>query len=174
MLIPNLHKVLLVKCQAKPTFHMTGEVKVEIQNAISILKLTERDIQLLDDAQGEKIYHECVSYFVKSGDRRWWWEDFKFPSFSKSGLEYSFSYIDKIIPLTEGNVWLIVEDNLEPFYPVYDCNPRVIKDVIGECFGFEYYIINKNKEWLLCENHHNRLIGIGDKLRSSNFDWQLD
>ena len=63
---------------------MPGEVKVEIQNAISKLKLTDSDIQLLEDAQGEKIYLECVSYFVTSGDRRWGWEDFKFPSFSKS------------------------------------------------------------------------------------------
>lgn len=53
---------------------MPGEVKVEIQNAISKLKLTDSDIQLLDDAQGEKIYLECVSYFVTSGDRRWWWK----------------------------------------------------------------------------------------------------
>lgn len=54
---------------------------------------------------------------------------------------------------------------------VYDCNPNVIKQIIGECFGFEYYIIDKKKEWLLCKNHHNRLIGIGKKIISSKFNW---
>ncbi|MBK8734666.1 MAG: hypothetical protein IPL98_01815 [Saprospiraceae bacterium] len=59
------------------------------------------------------------------------------------------------------------KDDNEPFYPIYDGNPNVIKDIIGECFGFEYYIIDKNKEWLLVENHHNRLIAIGEKLKQT-------
>jgi hypothetical protein len=153
---------------------MTGEVKDEIENAINKLNLTESDIRLLENIQGEKIFNECVAYFLKSGDRRWWWEDFKFPSFSVTGIDNLFNYLNKIIPLTEGNVWLIVEDNQEPFYPVYDCNPRVIKNIIAECFGFEYYIVDKNKEWLLCENHHNRLIAIGDRLKNSTLNWQPD
>lgn len=158
----------------KETLQMQGVVKGEIQNAIDKLKLSELDIQLLDNLRGEKLYNEFVAYFVKSGDRRWWWEDFKFQTFSVTEFENPFNYIDKIIPLINGNVWLIIEDNYEPFYPVYDCNPNVIKDIIGECFGFEYYIIDKNKEWLLCENHHNRLIAIGDKLIKTPFNWQFD
>ena len=47
---------------------MTGEVKDEIQSAISKLSFTESDIQLLDDIQCERIYNECVTYFLKSGD----------------------------------------------------------------------------------------------------------
>lgn len=151
---------------------MTGEIKDEIQNAISKLNLTVSDIRLLDKTQGENIFNECVSYFLNSGDRRWWWEDFKFPAFSVTGLDNPLNYLDKIIPLTDGNVWLIVEDNNAPFYPVYDCNPRVIKNIIFECFSFEYYIVDKNKEWLLCENHHNRLIAVGDKLRIKDLNWQ--
>jgi hypothetical protein len=153
---------------------MAGEVKTEIQNAINKLKLTTSDIQLLDNDTGENVFNECVAYFRKSGDRRWWWEDFKFSTFSVIGLEYPFNHLDKIIPLNEGKVWLIVEDNYEPFYPVYDCNPKVIEKVIAECFGFEYYVIDKKKEWLLCENHHDRLIAIGDKLNKSDLNWQLD
>lgn len=149
-----------------------GEVKTEIQNAITNLRLTKGDINLLEDTSGKQIFNECVAHFLKAGDRRWWWEDFKFPSFSVSDLEMPFELIDSIIPLTEGNVWLIVEDNYESFYPVYDCNPRIIKNIIGECFGFEYYIISKNLEWLLCENHHSRLIIIGDKLKTNNLNWE--
>src|SRR4051812_48111064 len=102
---------------------MDGEIKIEIQNAINKLKLSKSDIQLLDDNSGEQIFRECLAHFVKSGDRRWWWEDFKYPSFSVSGLKMPFNYLDKIIPLTGGNVWLIVEDNYGSFYPVYDCSP---------------------------------------------------
>ncbi|MCF1715979.1 hypothetical protein L0U88_15165 [Flavihumibacter sp. RY-1] len=151
-----------------------GEVKDEIQNAINKLRLDESSIRLLDTASGKKIFDECIKYFVQSGDRRWWWENFKLPSYSVIGLDYPFTYIDSIIPLYDGNVWLIAEDDQEPFYPVYDCDPKVIKDIIGECFSFEYYIIDKEKEWLLCENHHNVLIAIGDKLTKSNYNWEAD
>jgi len=151
-----------------------GDVKDEIQAAMQHLELDKSKIQLLDDDNGERVFKECINHFLNSGDRRWWWEDFKFPSFSVTGVDSPFTLIEKIIPLKEGNVWLIVEDDEERFYPVYDCDPTIIPEIISECFAFEYYIIDKNKEWLLCENHHNRLIAIGDKLLSSNFDWQPD
>jgi hypothetical protein len=83
---------------------MIGEVKDEIRSAISKLNLTESDILLCDNIQGEIIFNDCISYFLKSGGRRWWWEDFKFPTFSITGLDNPFKYIDKIIPLTDGNV----------------------------------------------------------------------
>ena len=145
-----------------------GEVKDEIKSAIKTLGLSGKDIKLLDDATGEKVFTDCLNYFVKSGDRRWWWEDFKQRSFSFQETDKPFELLNDIIPETKGNVWLIVEDDNEPYYPVYDTKPEIIKDIIGQCFAFEYYIIDKNKEWLICENHHNRLIGVGDKLRERN------
>lgn len=95
---------------------MIGEVKNEIDNAIIKLKLSQKDIFLLDNHAGKKVFNECISHFLNSGDRRWWWEDFKFPSFSLIDLVNSFTYIDQIIPLKEGNVWLIIEDNYDSFF----------------------------------------------------------
>jgi hypothetical protein len=51
---------------------------------------------------------------------------------------------------------------------VYESRAEIIGFVVGECFAFEYYIIDKEKEWLLCENHYNLLIGIGEGLRVKN------
>lgn len=119
------------------------------------------DFRLLDKKNGNKVFEKCLGHFVKSGNRRWWWEDFKNYSFSVSNLEKPFEHLEEYIPELERNVWLMVEDDSEGFYPIYDCNPRVIKSVIGECFGFEYYIISKDMTWLLCENHHSILIGSG-------------
>jgi hypothetical protein len=45
-----------------------------------------------------------------------------------------------------------------------------IRDVIGECFGFEYYVVPKGLEWLLCENHHDILIAVGDAVRGRLID----
>jgi hypothetical protein len=139
-----------------------GEIKEEISIAIKSLGLTSEDIIGLDYETGKKIFSECLNHFVKSGDRRWWWEDFKQYSFSIDHYEKPFEHLNELIPDLNKKVWLMVEDDQEEYYPIYDCNPKIIKDLIGECVGFEYYIIAKDKKWLICENHHSRLIGAGE------------
>jgi hypothetical protein len=101
-------------------------------------------------------------------------EDFKQVSFSFLDYERPFELLIDIIPETNDKVWLMVEDDQEDFYPIYETRPEIIQELIGECFCFEYYIIDKNKDWLICENHHNRLIGIGDKLRANNLQRIVD
>ncbi|MCL3782745.1 hypothetical protein EMN47_20350 [Prolixibacteraceae bacterium JC049] len=145
-----------------------GEVNQEISNAIKILNLTDEQISLLDFSTGKKLYFELLDFFVSSGDRRWWWEDFKLASFDFVEYEKPFEKLHEIIPDLENKVWLMVEDDQEEYYPIYDCEPSIIGQVIGECFGFEYYVIDKKMDWLICENHHNRLIGLGQKLKDKN------
>ena len=139
-----------------------GQVKNEIAIAIKTLNLGSNLIELLDNKTGFEIFQKCLDRFVKSGDRKWWWEDFKDYSFSIDDLEMPFKHIEEYIPNLESKVWFIVEDDEEVFYPVYICSPKIIGQLIGECFGFEYYIIDINIKWLICENHHSRLIGSGD------------
>lgn len=139
------------------------EVIKEINEAVRKLNLSNSEIRLLDYDIGESIYYDCLEHFVKSGDRRCWWEDFKQHAFTINDLEFPFKHLDKYLPIDNDEyVWFMVEDNQEEYYPIYECKPLVIKEIIGECFGFEYYIISRNKKWLICENHHSRLIGSGD------------
>jgi len=147
-----------------------GEVSQEISVAIKTLKYSEEQIKLLDFDSGRKLYYELLDWFVKSGDRRWWWEDFKLQSFNLLDYDKPFEHLNEIIPDLDKNVWLMVEDDQESFYPIYDCSPKIISQLIGECFGFEYYVIDKNKGWLICENHHNRMIGVGDIIKAKNID----
>ena len=51
-----------------------GEVEQEISIAIETLNLADNQINKLDYENGKKIYYEFLDFFVKSGDRRWWWE----------------------------------------------------------------------------------------------------
>jgi hypothetical protein len=147
-----------------------GEVEQEISIAIETLRLSDNQINKLDYEKGKKIYYEFLDFFIKSGDRRWWWEDFNEDSFDFIYYEKPFEHLIDIIPDLTENVWLMVEDEHEDYYPIYDCNPSIIGQIIGECFGFEYYVIDKNKEWLICENHHHRLIGLGQILKEKNKD----
>ena len=148
-----------------------GHVTEEIANVIKALKLVDSDIRLLDKIEGRKTFDGLLTHFVKSGDRRWWWEDFRQESFSFSKHEWPFQLLNGIIPETKDKVWLMIEDDQEDFYPIFEVRAEIIRQLIGETDAeFEYYIIDKNKEWLLCENHHSRLIGIGDKLRTKNLE----
>lgn len=147
-----------------------GEVSQEISIAIKTLKYSEEQIRLLDFDTGKELYYKFLDWFVKSGDRRWWWEDFKQESFDFLDYEKPFEHLIKLIPNLDSNVCLMVEDEQEDLYPIYDCKPSIIGKLIGECFGFEYYVININMDWLICENHHNRLIGLGQRLKEKNID----
>lgn len=129
---------------------------------------SEEQIKLLDSESGKKLYYELLDWYVKSGDSRWWWEDFKQESFDFHEYDKPFEQLIYFIPDLEKNVWLMIEDDQEDSYPIYDCQPSIIGNLIGKCFGFEYYVIDKNKNWLICENHHNRLIGLGQILKERN------
>lgn len=147
-----------------------GEVNQEISNAIKTLNFSDEQIKLLDFDSGKELYYELLDRFVISGDRRWWWEDFKIEDFDFVDSEKPFEKLNEIIPDLNKKVWLMVEDDQEEYYPIYDCEPSIIGQIIGECFGFEYYVIDKNMDWLICENHHNRLIGLGQRLKDKNID----
>src|SRR5689334_18923019 len=136
---------------------MTETVKDEIQNAIQTLGLSDSAIKLLPADEGHRIYNMALSHFVASGERRWWWEDFRFPSTSvRFDDQKGFERIEEIVPNKREKVWFVVEDEDDqlPFYPVYEATPEAAQAVIGECYGFEYYLIAQNLSWLLCETHH--------------------
>lgn len=145
-----------------------GEVKAEIEQAIKTLQLKQTDICEVTNIK--KLYLELLDCFVKSGDRKWWWEDFKQESFNFIEYERPWEQLIHIIPKEADTVWLMIEDDQEEYYPIYDCKTAVISDLIGECTAFEYYIMDKNKQWLLCENHSDQLIGVGKVLKTINKD----
>jgi hypothetical protein len=73
----------------------------------------------------------------------------------------AFTALDKLIPQDE-KVWLLAQDtNKIWLYEGYVCQ---IVNIIKECYAFEYYIVSQKYLWLLCENHHGCLIGIGCKV----------
>ena len=137
-------------------------VKDEIRAAIESLRLSSNDFKELLDEDAEPIYHQALRRFVPKGEPRWWWEHFA----SKAAVDFpagdGWQHITEFVPDASKHVWFIVEDDSLPFYPVYDATPSAIRAVIAECYGFEYYIIEREFEWLLCETHHNRMVGVGE------------
>jgi hypothetical protein len=149
---------------------MIETVKDEIQRAIQRLGLNDSDIRLLPDEVGRPVFNAVVLHFVASGNRRWWWEDFRFPSTSiRFSDQKGFERIGEVVPNKREKVWFIAEDDQMPFYPVYEATPEAIQAVIGECYGFEYYLVAQDLRWLICENHHDVLIAIGAEVEENDF-----
>jgi len=143
---------------------MKSEVLEEIFDAIQKLSI-EDEIHLLGKKEIENLYKELLNSFVLGGDRRWWWESFSKPSISVDfGNDNAFSAISSIVPDPNEMVWFMVEDDELPYYPIFEMSPVNIVKVIGECFAFEYYIVPKTMQWLLCEDHHNYLHGVGSQI----------
>jgi len=141
--------------------------KEEFEAAIKTLGLSTNTVRKLDDELNSKLYFELLNHFVEGGDRRWWWEDFK-TWFRFDRFDYPTEHLPDLIPDLSRKVWLMIEDDYKPYYPIYDIEPLWISKLIDECFGFEYYIIDKDLNWLICETHHKELIGVGNKLKEHN------
>ncbi len=89
----------------------------------------------------------------------WWWNGYlKGPVHSVLLPGWPVDALHKLIPLRE-KVWFIAEE--DKFW-LFEGNVESIQKVLAECYSFEYYIVSKKYEWLLCENHHDVLFGVGE------------
>jgi hypothetical protein len=108
------------------------------------------------------LFQRFLDRFTGGRDVRWWWEWFTLPDASKKFDDGSgFRRLKEIIPNPEESLWLVAEDDQLPFYPVYETTAGAAEAVIGECYGFEYYLIPKDLSWIVCENHHDVVIAAG-------------
>jgi len=134
----------------------------EIGQAISRLGLNPASMRPLLPPQSETVYFAVLNHFVASGDRKWWWEDFREPGRSITFEDGNgWTRVSDIAPDANEPVWFIAEDDSFPHYPVFETTPEIASLVIGECYGFEYYLVAKDLSWLLCENHHNVMCAAG-------------
>ncbi|HEX5785529.1 MAG TPA: DUF6756 family protein [Burkholderiaceae bacterium] len=134
----------------------------EINSAAKTLGLVPPEFRELPTAESETIFFEVLRHFVASGDRRWWWEDFREPGTSVMfPAGDGWKLMPEIAPNPDESVWFIAEDDQLPHYPVFETTPRIASKIIGECYGFEFYLVAKSFDWLLCETHHNRVCAVG-------------
>ncbi len=137
----------------------------EISTACKVLGLSVSQCRRLPDDDTELLYQDLLESFVEGGDRRWWWEAFRD---NTTSIEFSddkgFEHIIEFVPNPSETIWFVVEEDQLPFYPIYETTPEHVVKIIGECYAFEYYLVSKSKEWILCENHHRRVIGVGEQV----------
>ena len=142
-------------------------VSKEIETAIKVHSLVENEFKKIEDSIASTLYFELLETFVKGGNRLWWWESFRKNAITIDPKDNKgYECIKQIVPDSKELVWFLAEEDELPFFPIYEGTTDAIVKVLGGCFAFEYYLIPKNKNWLLCENHHNEIIGVGETIEN--------
>ncbi|MEH2231071.1 MAG: DUF6756 family protein [Nostoc sp.] len=146
------------------------DFRVDIEETIKTLNLSCNDFRLVSLHEYEEILVSILERFTSLGKKGLnyccWWGSFKEPSCSIH-LEYAPDFLKELVPLEE-TVWFVTEDwkrtKQHGNYWLYQGKLVVIADLIAEMYGFEYYIVSKKFEWLLGEDRHGVLIGVGQSM----------
>jgi len=101
----------------------------------------------------------------------WWWENLRKDSISLSfPQDDAWRHLNNIIDKNE-KVWFVAGapkgDRAKLW--LFEGTVEFIQQIIGQFHHFEYYLVSKKYEWLLTEDHHGVLTGLGtvkDKLLS--------
>ena len=113
----------------------------------------------------EAIFKKINSTFLTTrqyNDSHYWWRNYK--NLDHYGIHFkdrfAFEQLEKIVPITKALFWFVASEQNGKYW-LYESDLESIKLILSEMYGFEYYLIDKKYQWILCENHHDILIGMG-------------
>jgi hypothetical protein len=147
-------------------------MRTEIATALQALNLPPEDLVAVRPNQYRPILNRIFETFTVYGaqgrDRLWLWEGFKDEYYAVHLSEpEDCHWLPRLVPPDE-RVWLLTEDGdrqkHDGNYWLFEGRVGTIETVIQELFAFEYYVVAKNFQWLLCETHHQMLIGVGSHI----------
>ncbi len=146
----------------------------EIQRATVTLGFSPERFRPLPPDEAQRVYESALRHFVPRGHPRWWWEHFP----SRTGVDFrdgdGWQHLIELVPDADERVWFIAESFVAPGYSVWEASVRDIQAVIGECYGFEYYVIQQHFRWLICENHHDVVIAVGSEIEDRLREYDAD
>jgi hypothetical protein len=101
----------------------------------------------------------------KYGDASWWWTVYK--KLTEYCIHFrngnGFEALTELFPLKGEKYWFIASEENGKYW-LYEATIESIQWLIANMYGFEYYIVDKKYKWILCENHHDILIGLGQEI----------
>ena len=114
---------------------------------------------------GQVLFCRALQTFTGGKDVRWWWE--RLPEsaiFRHFPNDDGFEHLLDVVPDENETVLFVIEDDQEPFYPFLEASPKAAHAIIGDSFGFEYYLIHPSFAWLVGENHYSTLFAYGSPI----------
>lgn len=147
---------------------MSKTIKDEINQAKLDLELSDDQIRLLPDGEGLAVYAAAEEHFIDGKNWTWWWEHFRLPSaWAYFSDDQGFRKLIDLVPSVPEKIWFIAEERRLKHFPVYETNTAVVQEIIGNCYGFECYLVAQDYRWLLGENHHSVLFAVGEPVKSN-------
>ncbi len=156
-------------------------LRTEISKAITNNRLLEsefRPLTMYEDWKEieEKIYQKFCNINHPKHRHTWLWEHFKLETFIYSKLEnIPEFYLDKLVEQNE-TVWYFVNETINERvkFWFYEGTIKSIQKIINETWFVELYVVSKKYEWLICINHHDKLIVTGDCMQEKMKKFQLE
>lgn len=143
-------------------------LRADIQKARREILLNENVFKEVSHLAYEEILEKVNSNFLTTNrysDTIWWWQVYK--NLKQHAIHfregYAFEIFTELLPVKETKYWFIASEENGKYW-VYESNVEAIEMILKEMYGFEYYIVDKKYNWVLCENHHDILIGLGDEI----------
>ena len=136
-------------------------LKHELLQTAATLGLPTTAFRAVGITEWEPIMKRIGDKFVSAQYDKllWWWNGYlKGHVHSVLLPNWPAGELHKLIPLDE-QVWFIAEN--DKFW-LFEGNIESIQKALAESYAFEYYIVSKKYEWLLCVNHHDVLYGVGN------------
>ena len=142
-------------------------MRSEISKEIDKLSLDRERFSLVNITQWKNIENKIADSFLQNGisDKNYvlWWEHFKEKN-TAFPCDNSLEILPQIIPNDE-KIYLYIEDfDREAKFWLYEGYIKEICMILGELYFVEYYLVSKKMEWLVCENHHEVLMAIGEEI----------
>ena len=107
----------------------------------------------------EDVLNQIADKFLRNGTRDlksiWLWESFREPITFKQPDDPLQCLRDSLDSSTD--YWFIATED-DSKYWIAEATGGAIIRVIEEMYGFEYYVVDRGMNWILCENHHSVFI----------------
>ena len=117
-------------------------------------------------AQWGDVLKRVFERFATTNDTgvTWLWSHLKSKGVSVQAADGLFR-LAALCP-REMRVWLLIEDfdrtRKHGNYWVFEGSFGAVIDTLNNMHGLEYYIVDRRLDWMVLENHHDTLIGVGE------------
>jgi hypothetical protein len=147
---------------------MPPSLRKTLTETAATLALDSGRFRLLGPYEYESVLRVVTEQFLNVGtsglDHYWWWEHFKGPTASFQ-MHGAYQLLPELLPPDQA-LWFIAQDSSKENarFWVYEADAEAIVQVLAESPYFEYYVVSKKRDWLLCENHHEVLTAVGEPM----------
>ena len=129
----------------------------EITAAVKHLRLTTLDVQALAPSEANAIVDRAMRKFVIGNPRSWWLSLAVQHETLTEPVRHELNGLRALVPTSVERCYFVPETGTSA-YMVFDAKIDCLGGILNECQFFEYYVIDRDYQWLLIETDHNTIV----------------